>query len=222
MVRIEPRHVSELLVVMVKSLRDSYDVESLLRGEELSSVGAMGAQVPVLEASEEGRALLRDRPRLSSATVDLDALRALPEGTLGRAWVDHLARNGLDVDALTVPVTAGATDVENWLLERVRQTHDIWHTLLGLGTAPYEEVLVHAFQWPQLRMPYSWLVVAFGTPKHFVLEQRWAELRHGLPGAVRAGRRARPLLPVYWERHWQKPMDAVRAGLGVAPAVAWR
>ena len=221
MVRIAARHVPELLVVMGRSLRDSYDVESLLRGEELSSVGAMAAQVAVLEGLDEGRALLRDRPRLSSATVDLDALRSLPAGTLGREWTDHLARNGLDVDALTVPVRAGATDVENWLLERVRQTHDIWHTLLGLGTAPHEEVLVHAFQWPQLHMPYSWLVMAFGTPKHFVLERRWTDLRRRLPAALRAGRRARPLLPVYWERHWSRPIDAVRAELGVDPAAAW-
>ena len=39
--------------------------------------------------------------------------------------------------------------------------------------------------------------------------------------ALRAGRRARPLLPVYWERHWSRPIDAVRAELGVDPAAAW-
>ena len=116
-----------------RALLDSNRTDDLLTGEELTSVGQMTAIVPVLAASAEGREILRERPRLSSATVDFAALADLPEGTLGRAYAEHLARCGLDPDALTVPVTRGDDPLANYLLERVRQTHDIWHTLLGLG-----------------------------------------------------------------------------------------
>lgn len=215
------RHLPLFTTHMLRALRDSSDVEALLVGEELSSVDRMGKLVPTLEATAEGRALLEERPRLTSAEVDLDALRALPDGSLGRAWLDHLDRNGLDLDALAVPVTHGRTPLDNWLLERVRQTHDIWHTVLGLSTQAHEEVLAHTFQWPQLQMPYSWLVVTFGIPKHFLLEWRPRALRRRLPAAWRAGRRARPLIAVYWERRWHQPIDDLRRELGVVPADRW-
>ena len=205
---------------MLAALRDSNETEALLTGEEISSVGRMRALVPVLEASEEGRAILRERPR--GRDIDLARLRALPEGSLGRAYVAHLDRCGLDPRALDVPVTRGERELDNYLLERVRQTHDLWHTVLGLGTAGHEEVLVHAFQWPQLHMPYSALVVGFGTPKHFVLEGRFRLLRTALADAVRAGREAAPLLAFYWERHLEEPLEGVRAALRVRPSHAWR
>ena len=127
------------------------------------------------------------------------------------------ADNRLDPDALTVPVVRGPSAEANYLLERVRQTHDLWHTLLGLGTAPHEEVLVHAFQWPQLRMPYSALVVGFGTLKHLVPDGRWGLVTRGLARAMRAGRRAHPLLAVYWERHWEVPVAELRRRFAIEP-----
>lgn len=205
-----------------RALVDSTETEQLLIGEEISSVGRMRALIPILEACDEGRAILAERPTLNSTTVDFKALGELPIGTVGRSYADHLQRCGLDPDALTVPVTRGASELENYLLMRVRQTHDIWHTVLGLGANGHEEVLVHTFQWPQLRMPYSALVVAFGTLKHILGEARWSVLRHTLHDAWAAGRDARPLLPVYWERHWSESMVALRARLGVRHAKLWR
>jgi hypothetical protein len=58
---------------MLAALRDSNETEALLTGEEISSVGRMRALVPVLEASEEGRAILRERPR--GRDIDLARLR---------------------------------------------------------------------------------------------------------------------------------------------------
>ena len=108
------------------------------------------------------------------------------------------------------------------MLERVRQTHDIWHAVVGLGTQAYQEVLIHAFQWPQLRMQYSALVVGFGTLKHFIGEARWKLItRFAIRDAVRAGRAAKPLVPIYWERYWDEPIDSVRARLGVVEAARW-
>ncbi len=205
----------------VRTLIDSRDTAELLVGEELTSVGRMQALIPMMEASAEGRDILAERPRIDAQTIVRDRLGDLSAGTLGRAWLEHLDKNNLDPGALTVPVSRGPTELANYLLERVRQTHDLWHTLLGLGTAPHEEVLVHAFQWPQLRMPYSALIVGFGTVKHVIGEGRWALLSRGLRRALRAGRRASPLLPVYWERYWEVPVVELRRRLGIEAAEHW-
>ena len=71
-------------------------------------------------------------------------------------------------------------------------------------------MLIHAFTWAQLRLPYSALVVGFGTLKHILLERRWEILRRGLRDAWEAGRDAHPLLLVRWEDKWPMPLAEIR------------
>jgi ubiquinone biosynthesis protein COQ4 len=166
--------------------------------------------------------LLRERPELCSDQVDYEALRRLPPGTLGATYVRHLDANGLSADYQA----SRATNVDDpdvaYLLRRFRQTHDVWHALLGLGIAGHEEVVIHAFSFGQLRLPVSAMIVFFGTLKHMVLERRWATLRHSLLEAYQLGRDAAPLLGVPWERMWPEPVDAVRARYRLRPMTrAW-
>jgi ubiquinone biosynthesis protein COQ4 len=49
-------------------------------------------------ASEEGRTVLKERPRINTSTVDMDALSALPEGTFGRTYIAWLERCGVTPD----------------------------------------------------------------------------------------------------------------------------
>ena len=49
-------------------------------------------------ADPTGRRILRDRPRITSATLSLPALRALPEHTVGREYVTWLDREGVSPD----------------------------------------------------------------------------------------------------------------------------
>lgn len=49
-------------------------------------------------ASGEGRAILKERPRINTKTVNLAALSGLPEGTLGRAYITWLERCGVTPD----------------------------------------------------------------------------------------------------------------------------
>jgi len=161
--------------------------------------------------TEEGRALLRDRSHL--AETPLEPLRALPDGTLGREWVRFLDAHGLDPQ-LTLQPTPYTDDPEAaYLLHRIRQSHDLWHVLLGLGTAGHEEVLVHSFSLAQTGLPVSIAIVALGALKHMVLERRWEVLRRDVVAAHRVGRRARPLLATYWERHLERPLATVQREL---------
>ncbi|MEE8581932.1 MAG: Coq4 family protein [Myxococcota bacterium] len=198
-------------------LADSERTEEIHVVEEITGRARFSEVRRLLFQGEEARALLRDRPEICSDQVDYDGLRKLPPDSLGFHYVDHLDRNGLSADSQAAS-TRLVTDAElAYLIRRFRQTHDVWHTLIGLGTAGHEEVIVHAFSWGQLALPVSKLVVFFGGLKHIVLEARWAALRHALWEAYRHGRQAKPLLPVYWERHWEEPIDQIREELGVLP-----
>jgi ubiquinone biosynthesis protein COQ4 len=49
-------------------------------------------------ADATGRRILRDRPRITSKSLDLERLRGLPEGTVGRGYVQWLDREGVSPD----------------------------------------------------------------------------------------------------------------------------
>lgn len=163
----------------------------------------------------EGRALLADRPHL--ADTDLTAMRALPAGTLGREWARFLDDHRLDPSLTKQPTPYTDDPVCAYLMHRIRQAHDLWHVLLELGTRGHEEVLVHSFSLAQTGLPSSVAIVVLGALKHMVLERRFHVLRHDVLRAHRRGVQAAPLLAVYWERHLERPLDAVRAELHVRP-----
>ncbi len=201
-------------------LRDSNQTAQIHVVEETTGRAAFRRVLARLQHSGEGRALLAERPELSSRTVDFDALRRLPRTTLGGAYVAHLDDNGLSAD-LQASVTKHVDDPDiAYLMRRFRQTHDVWHPLTALGAQPHEEVTIHAFSYGQLQLPVSALIVSLGGLKHGVLERRWTMLARTMPQAYRSGRDAADLLGVRWESMWEQPIDDVRRRYRITPITA--
>jgi ubiquinone biosynthesis protein COQ4 len=200
-------------LAVVRVLGDSTKTHEIHRVEEITG----RPRYRHLLAEMAGQRIMAERPELSSDHVDYDCLRALPESSLGGAYVRDLDRNNITAD-FQAAATRHVDDPDiAYLMRRFRQTHDVWHTLLGLGITGHEEVLIHWFSYGQLRLPVSAMIMVLGTAKHLVLERRWGALRHSMLEAYRAGRDAAPLLGVIWEDHWSEPLDAVRAEFGVQP-----
>ena len=197
-------------------LADSNRTLDIITAEEIAAQTQLRALLSsgLFEIDHEARSLFHDRPTL--ADVDLAALRARPATSLGGAFARFLDRNGLDYQLTRQPTPYTREPDAAWLLHRLRQSHDLWHVLVGLGVRGHEEVLIHAFSLGQTGMPSSILIAALGGVKHLLLERRWRDLL-GLRRAYRLGRRARPLLAVYWERHWDESVDVIRARYAVAP-----
>jgi ubiquinone biosynthesis protein COQ4 len=211
---------TELFIVaraVVRTMRDSEQTQEIHKTEELTGRGRFRAIRQKFFENDEARDLLRERPELCSEQVDYKWLASLPEGTLGKAYSNHLVKNGLSAD-YQAAATRYIDDPEMaYLMRRFRQTHDVWHALIDLGTHGHEETIIHAFSWGQLRLPVSAMVIIGGTIKHLIGEGRWRALRHALFEAYENGRDAAPLLPVYWERQWERPLDEVRASYRIRP-----
>jgi ubiquinone biosynthesis protein COQ4 len=204
-------------LAVVRVLGDSGKTEEIHRVEEITGRPRFRALVREYSETPEGRRLFAERPELASQQVDYDRLRRLPEDTLGGAYARHLDGNGITAD-----YQAAATQLVDdpdvaYLMRRFRQTHDLWHVLLGIGITGHEEVLIHWFSYGQLRLPVSALIMLFGSMKHLVLERRWAALRRSTLEAYHAGKDAAQLLPVYWEDLWEEPLARVRESYGVRP-----
>ncbi len=207
----------EALKCTVRVLVDSERTADIVIAEEIISQRRLRSLLDdgLFESSAEGRELFADKPRLID--TDLDALRALPKATLGGAFARFLDDHKLDYGLCSQPTPYTQDEGAQFLLHRLRQSHDLWHTLTGLGTLGHEEVLIHAFSYGQTGIFSSALIVALGGIKHMLFEKRWASAYPGLGRALAAGRRAAPLLSIYWERHWGEPLEDVRCRLRITP-----
>jgi ubiquinone biosynthesis protein COQ4 len=168
-----------------------------------------------MRGSRAGRRLLRERPEITVAAVE--ALQHLPEGSLGRAFWYHMASNDiLEMPDLGVPSLPWDEDTQ-YARDRYRQTHDVRHTLLGVGIEGHEEVILQTFQFAQQPQFLSAGIVLLGGLKHALLDGKWRLLLRKVPQAWRAGKVAVDLSSVHFESLWHLPLEDARRALNLTP-----
>jgi ubiquinone biosynthesis protein COQ4 len=175
-----------------------------------------------LVASEPGRRLLAERPDVVRLLEDRDALRRLPEGSLGRAYLafvesENISAAGIrEADARGSARVAGLPDALAYLEQRMRDTHDLWHAVTGYKGDVLGETALLAFTLAQTWNPGIGILVAAGLYKTIGSP----EARALIVGGFRRGRRAAWFPEQRWEAMLAEPVTGVRARLGVgAPPV---
>lgn len=158
--------------------------------------------------------LFEDRP-LATEKVDLDALLALPEGSLGRAYAVHMRSNRLDPDFYT---KVEPTDELRWLSLRLRQVHDIWHVVVNFHVNVSGEIGLQAFTAAQIPAIFPPIIVAGGILRS-LRDETLPEITDAVADGFHAGRSARAILTHRWEERWAEPLEGLRRELGI-PAVA--
>ncbi len=174
---------------------------------------APGRLAARFRSTPSGKKLLATRPNLAARLADRDALRALPEGTVGRAYVDFVERAGISPEGIIAASIEGSRvhdqlpDEMRWTGDRMRDTHDLWHVVTGYGTDLVGEAAVLAFSYAQTKNPGVGLIVLLGMKKGD------ANVRRTLFQAYRRGRRAAWLVDVAWESMLERPLAEVRKEL---------
>lgn len=176
--------------------------------------------IRLMRESKAGRQLLAARPDLRAVLTDRAALQALPEGSLGRAYLAFVDREGITAQGIVAAsegseVEHGAVDRDMaWVGERMRDTHDLWHVVTGYNADLVGETALLGFIFAQTMHPG----IAFVGSLAYI---------RGLPGAsmfadgFRRGRRAAWLPAVAWETLLERPLDEVQHTLAVEPAPAY-
>ncbi|XP_045369821.1 ubiquinone biosynthesis protein COQ4 homolog, mitochondrial isoform X1 [Camelus dromedarius] len=156
---------------------------------------------------------LRERPRISLATLDLGKLRSLPEDSFGREYLRFLDVNRVSPD--TRAPTRFVDDEElAYVIQRYREVHDMVHTLLGMPTNILGEIVVKWFEAVQTGLPMCILSALFG-PIQLSAQSLQVLVSELIPWAVQNGRRAPCVLNLYYERRWEQPLRALREELGI-------
>ncbi|PAA91633.1 hypothetical protein BOX15_Mlig007572g1, partial [Macrostomum lignano] len=170
-------------------------------------------------ANEEGRRILAERPRIRTVegggSIDLEALRRLPEGSLGRAYADFLDRYGYSPDHRRTVCFVDDPELA-YVMQRYREIHDLNHVLLGQGTDFLGEVVVKWFEAFQTGLPMC-VTGAFLGSLRLRPKQTRRYLQEGgyLAYALRTGSDADLTINYYFERNWHQPLAEVRQQLRI-------
>ena len=146
---------------------------------------------------------------------DMDALRAMGDGTLGRAFAAHIDDNGLDVTKLResafIDAHARDGDDQAYLAERGFQLHDLFHVLTGYDTSPLGEVGVVSFTAAQTMSPYPTFIM---TTRPLQMAMYEPDLLPFVMDTVAEGwtrgRKADLLIGIRWEDCWTESLDDLR------------
>ncbi|MDY6899781.1 MAG: Coq4 family protein [Cyanobacteriota bacterium] len=128
-------------------------------------------------------------------SINLEELRQLPEGTLGRELAHFLDKNGFE------PLNSG-----DW----IQRTHDVWHVITGLSPSKDDEFILQAFTRSQVFRPSSAIIVLAGLLTHKCNLQEIIKV-------IKNGKMANKLIDWDIESDWATPLTEVREKLGVVP-----
>ncbi len=196
-------------------VRDPDDLPQVFTVLESLSGTAPHRLLRRFEGTPVGSRLLRERPDIVPTLDDREALRRLPEGTLGRAYLAFVESEGISArgikDASERGLSGRARPSDfDYLHQRMRDTHDLWHAATGYGGDVVGESALLAFYVAQHWNAGVALIVATAWMKG-VAKGIGPTLTEG----YQRGRAAAWLPAQDWESMLALPVSEVRRRLGL-------
>jgi ubiquinone biosynthesis protein COQ4 len=172
--------------------------------------------------SASGQRLLAQRSQILHLLRDRARLEAMPEGSLAHAYLAFLDREKISADGLVQASIEGDTGITvpgselEYVGDRLRDTHDLWHTVSGYHGDLFGEAALLAFIGVQIGNPGVALIVLTA-----LLRARDPRLVKMVLRAIASGTRSEWLPPVEWETLLPLPLDEVRRRLKIEPVPAY-
>jgi ubiquinone biosynthesis protein COQ4 len=209
-----------------KLVRDPEDTHQVfiigeaLRGYSLTRVTAR------FRATPYGREVLAGRQSLMPTLTDREALRRLPEGSLGRRYLEFVQREDLSAQGLAEASRArdeasAAPPEEKAFRSHLRDCHDLWHVLTGYGRDPLGEVCLLAFTYGQTGSNGLGVIAWLGTQR-IARELTRQPVRRAAREARRLGGRAAWLPGIDWAPLMGESLSALREHLSITPPALYR
>ncbi|WP_043368575.1 Coq4 family protein [Cyanobium sp. PCC 7001] len=170
--------------------------------------------------------------RRSCGPYDLEALRAMPKGSLGHTYGTVMATLGYDINFFPKPAFFNNLDTDaDYINYRVFATHDIHHILTGFSLDNFGELGVISLSVAQYSHPglaftdligllMSWFHT--DTPIGDLESEReqartTAYVFRMISQGLEMGLAAQPLFPVSWELRMEQNLEELRTELGIVP-----
>ncbi len=171
-------------------------------------------------ADPRGISQLTIKPDLLAALSDHESLAALPEGSLGRVYLEFMTEAGLNAKDL-IEAEAAGTEAQadfdpgrRWLADRGRDSHDLWHVLTRYGRDEGGEAGLLAFTYANYSNPgiavilLATLLIVPKSPTFKFERYLWQAYRRG---------KAANLEFAPYEEWLTLPIDEARRRAGILP-----
>ncbi len=183
------------------------NTEEVLAFSNLINAGRRDDRLHFFYDDPRGQRLYDEKRAIDSTSVDLAKFLQLPEGTLGRAYATFMTSHGLTPNVFDGPPEDVRNEQASFVIQRMRQTHDLWHVVTNCETDPAGEVALQAFTFAQVRAPSSAFLAMAGMLRT-VRKNR--QIVRDVVRLYRAGAAAEKLVVFPWEDHWATPLTEVR------------
>ena len=191
----------------------------------LKTPGSLDSVFAVAESVKDGplgeqalRHLLSDRhfkalvdEEWRPERIDLQNLQTLPEGSLGRCYADQLISQGITSDTLIDPTPV--TNANEFVVHRVRETHDIVHVLTGFGLDGDSEIGLQGFNLAQNRSPVAVMLIFGAMLSSLQNDDPLEPLLRALANGFQMGLNADLVIGRKLEEGWERPLNDWREEL---------
>lgn len=181
---------------------------------ETTGVGALEGIRKRMLQSEEGRVLLKEKPRVTDESVEKTF--SMAPDTFGGAYADFMGQRGFRADER--PPVRFVDDPElAWIAARSREIHDFWHVLFACHTNVLGEAALKGVEFLQTGLPMTAMAVV-AAEWRLKSKSRKSLNTVYLPWALRAGAQAADLMCIYYEKHFEERLEDVREKWRILPA----
>ena len=210
----------------LQSLKLLAGLAALLKNPgSLDSVLAIGANVKDSPMAEQMARHLLENPDFTQLVkegwrpqpIDLSALQSLPEGTLGRCYADQLISLGITPDTLLDP--SPINNERDYIVHRLKETHDIAHVLTGFGIDGVSELGLQGFNLAQNRSPLAVMLIFGGMLKALQKDEPLAPMLRALAKGFQMGLDAELVIARKLEEGWDRPLNEWRNELRLPEAI---
>ncbi len=220
---IRPVHALMSVIRLVRNKEDTTQVF-----ESVSALsGSVGRKMfRRFVATPYGKRVVETPIRLEDILSDREALRALPDETLGRAYLDFMEGENLTADGLIDAAEdagidfRGETDFEAFrrMYLNLDVCHDLWHVVTGYGRDALGELCNLVYTYEQTRNRGFLLIIFIGAIAQ-KLEQPRAKILSALMEARRNAKASNWILEYDVEALMRLPLREAREqiALGATP-----
>ena len=143
--------------------------------------------------------------------IDLKKLQTLPEGSLGRCYANQLISLGITPDTLIDP--SPVTNANEFVIHRLKETHDIVHVLTGFGIDGISEIGLQGFNLAQNRSPLAVMLIFGSMLSSLQNDEPLEPLLRALAHGFQMGLDAELVVSRKLEEGWDRPLKEWRKEL---------
>ena len=213
---------------MQKLIADKEDTEQVFHIIEALNGDSVVHDFDRFLASEHGAGEFAKRAYLPDLLDDHDIVGAMPEGSVGRAYVDFMTREGLSAAGLVAESEAHrktAQDFDDdlaWYINRLRDTHDLYHVLSGYGRDALGEAALLKYTHSQHRGRGIAFIAFMGARQIAKHVPASARIKEVMVEARDHGHRAQRVVDQDIAALLKEPLESARARIGIAPPLAYK